>query len=397
MKSKSPSVSASLCGQTLDIVIIGAGIGGAAAASLLGRSGFSVALIDRYERYPAEFRAEKISGSQIDLLKRLGLFDAVTGKATSYSEIIKMRGGLIEHVSLQEYGLAYQAMVGAVRSTIPLDVNFIVGFVTRVETGDDSQTIYLSDGRIVTARLIILATGLNGKVVEDLGIGYRLAHKCHTLCIGFTLAPVAKPAFDFTSLTLHGADTKDKIDYISLFPLSGAMRANIFSYHHLNDDWTLKMRDAPRETLLATMPQLKKFLGDFEIVEKPKFRAIDLRFAKNFRRSGIVLIGDAFQTSCPSAGTGLSRALTDVDRLCNIYVPRWLRTSGMGAAKISQFYDDALKRDSDARADHLAQYHRAIAIDTSVSWILRRRLIKTARGIRAISFRLAEMTSRLNS
>ena len=131
---------------------------------------------------------------------------------------------------------------------------------------------------------------------------------------------------------------KDKIDYISFFPMAGAMRANLFSFHNLHDAWSLRMRDAPRETLLATLPDLQRFIGEFEIIDKVKLRTIDLRLANNYMRSGIVLIGDAFQTSCPAAGTGITRALTDVDQLCNVYVSRWLQSPGMSAEKICQYY-----------------------------------------------------------
>lgn len=66
------------------------------------------------------------------------------------------------------------------------------------------------------------------------------------------------------------------------------------------------------------------------------------------RVSGVVTIGDAFQTSCPAAGTGVGRALNDVELLCNDYVPRWLSSPGMDVDKISQFYDDERKRAFDA-------------------------------------------------
>jgi hypothetical protein len=55
---------------------------------------------------------------------------------------------------------------------------------------------------------------------------------------------------------------------------------------------------------------------------------------------GSVLVGDAFASSCPAAGTGSNKVFTDVERLCNIYIPRWLATDSMGEEKISAFYDD---------------------------------------------------------
>ena len=58
----------------------------------------------------------------------------------------------------------------------------------------------------------------------------------------------------------------------------------------------------------------------------------------------MVLIGDAFSTSCPAAGTGTGKVFTDVERLCNVYIPRWFATPGMGAEKIAAFYDDPVRR-----------------------------------------------------
>ena len=50
-----------------------------------------------------------------------------------------------------------------------------------------------------------------------------------------------------------------------------------------------------------------------------------------------MVVGDAFATSCPAAGTGTDKVFTDVERLCNHYIPLWLKTPGMATAKISAF------------------------------------------------------------
>ena len=226
---------------------------------------------------------------------------------------------------------------------------------------------------------------------------HRFEHRGHTLCVGFTVAPVGRSAFDFTALTYHGAGVKDKIDYISFFPMLGTMRANLFSFHDIQEEWPHKLHSAPRETLLATIPQLAKVIGDFEIVDKVKLRAIDLRFAENYRKPGIVLIGDTFQTSCPAAGTGLTRALTDVDRLCNVHIPHWLESPGMSVEKICKFYDDPVKKQVDAHCIKLANYRRAITVDTSVPWELRRRFAYPIRQAGTIMRLTADHTTKLRT
>ena len=121
------------------------------------------------------------------------------------------------------------------------------------------------------------------------------------------------------------------------------------------------------------MPGLRRFLGEFEVTSEVEVGVMDLYVVEQYRRDGVVLIGDAFQTSSPPAGTGASRLLVDVDRLCNVHLPRWLATPGMGAEKIAQFYDDPVKRASDDRAARMAQDRRSFAVGTSLASRLRRR------------------------
>jgi 2-polyprenyl-6-methoxyphenol hydroxylase-like FAD-dependent oxidoreductase len=87
-----------------------------------------------------------------------------------------------------------------------------------------------------------------------------------------------------------------------------------------------------------------------------------------------VLIGDAFQSVCPATGTGLSKVLTDVQRLCRGHVPGWLETPGMGAEKIAAFYRDPEKTSSDRRSLQMAEHRRRAATDRSLKgWARRQR------------------------
>ena len=108
---------------------------------------------------------------------------------------------------------------------------------------------------------------------------------------------------------------------------------------------------------------------------------MDISVARNVRQPGIVLIGDAFQTSCPAAGTGVSRLLTDVTQLCLTHVPAWFATPGVSAGKVGQFYDDADKQAVDAHALGSADFRRSLTIDTTLGWRARRRVLYTRRSV----------------
>ncbi|NDR95849.1 FAD-dependent monooxygenase, partial [Escherichia coli] len=114
--------------------------------------------------------------------------------------------------------------------------------------------------------------------------------------------------------------------------------------------------------------------GDFKIRGSVHNWVMDLSVTEGHLQPGIVLIGDAFQTNCPAAGTGVSRLLVDVERLCNEYVPRWLETDGMGTEKIAQFYADRDKLAADRHSLQLARFREALTSNTDVRWTMQRKL-----------------------
>ena len=146
------------------------------------------------------------------------------------------------------------------------------------------------------------------------------------------------------------------------------MRANLFVYREMHDPRLQQMRHFPEATLFASMPRLRSLLGDVEISEV-KIRPVDLYVSKGFRQAGIVLVGDAFATSCPAAGTGCNKVFTDVERLCNFHIPRW---RGMGKDKIAAFYDDEVKVACDKFCREKAYYLRSVSVETGLAWRARR-------------------------
>ena len=77
--------------RRVDVAIVVGGMGGSALAYALGRAGMSVAVIDLHAACPPEFRAEKLAGDQIELLRRLGLLDELAQLSTSVHETISAR------------------------------------------------------------------------------------------------------------------------------------------------------------------------------------------------------------------------------------------------------------------------------------------------------------------
>ena len=356
------------------IAIVGGGLSGSLAAVVLARAGYRVTLIDRYPVYPKEFRVEKLAGAQIELLRRLGMFDTLAAAATPFSDIVNVRAGrVIDRSQDQHYALRYEEIVRLARAALPPSVELVIGRVADLKTAKDRQEITLSDGTRITADLIVLATGMGDALRHKLRIRRRIVAEKQSISFGFSLRPEPGRSFGGEALTCYGAGPSDRIDYLSLFPLGDALRANLFTFLDHQDPWIRELRRAPAATLDAAMPSLRTFLGAYEIIDRVENWTMDLSVAENVEQDGVVLIGDAFQTSCPAAGTGVTRLLTDIDRLCTVYIPRWFETEGMGADKIAQFYRDPVKQAVDADAMRLAHYRRSLTIDPSIQWNLRRR------------------------
>jgi 2-polyprenyl-6-methoxyphenol hydroxylase-like FAD-dependent oxidoreductase len=353
-----------------DVVIAGGGLAGSLAAAMLGRAGIDAVLADPHPIYPPDFRCEKIDNIQLQTLRLTGLADAVMAASTPDQECWVARSGRLvdKRPGPCQRGILYDTLVNTVRAQIPQRTEFIHAKVSDIATGSERQTVKLSNGDEISARLVILATGLNIGLRQKLGIEREVISPGHSISLGFDVEPVGRPALPFNALTYFPERPSDRAAYLTLFPIGATTRANLFVYRDLHDPWLKQFRGAPEETLAAMWPRLRELMGDFAIAGFVQIRPVDLYVAKGYRQAGVALVGDAFASSCPAAGTGARKVLVDVERLCNIHVPRWLATPGMNEAKIAAFYDDPVKQACDALSTRKAFSLRSSSIDPALPW-----------------------------
>lgn len=87
--------------------------------------------------------------------------------------------------------------------------------------------------------------------------------------------------------------------------------------------------------------------------------------------------------------------LTDVERLCNRHIPRWLASPGMAADKIAAYYRDPVRAECERASSEKAYYLRSLSTGTGLSWRARRlsRLVGRA-GIGALRRAQRRLTAR---
>ena len=202
---------------------------------------------------------------------------------------------------------------------------------------------------------MIFASGLNIGLRHTIGVGREVISANHSISIGFDLAPVGADSFPFEALTYFSERAADRMAYLTLFPI-GAVDAGQ-PLRLSRDDRSLDRglphgagglarRDhaAASATSSATSRSRASSRSGRSISSSPTDHV----------QPGFVLVGDAFATSCPAAGTGTNKVFTDVERLCNVYIPRWLATPGMGREKIER----VLQRPREGRGRHASRTTR---------------------------------------
>jgi 2-polyprenyl-6-methoxyphenol hydroxylase-like FAD-dependent oxidoreductase len=255
---------------------------------------------------------------------------------------------------------------------LPPSVRRITGKAAEIVTSDGIQTVRLSDGTSLKCRVVVMATGQSHAVARQAGIERQVLRAGHSLTFGFDIGSEGGGAFPHPFVVYQRESIRDRIDYLTAFTLGATTRVNLFTYRDYKESWTRDFIADPTSGLKAVLPQLQTVIGPYRAMGQVSARPIDLYVAKDYRKDGVVLIGDVFQASCPATGMGMVRLLTDIERLTNVHLPKWLQTPGMGAAKISSFYDDPVKRACDAKALHDSEYRRSLSTDQSFGWALHR-------------------------
>ncbi|SEP96264.1 2-polyprenyl-6-methoxyphenol hydroxylase [Faunimonas pinastri] len=359
-------------GDQVDVAIVGAGLAGCTAAFMLASRGISCALIDPRLEAPPDFRCEKLDSSQLDLAERIGIAPVLRSAGTEVTHVQVARfGRIVETRLLRQFGILYPDLVDAVRGAIPPAVTLLQDKVAAVETGPERQRVRLAGGGDISARLVVMATGLNPGLSDSLGIRRTVVSKAHSVSIGFDLAPAGQMRFGFRALTCNADRPADRMAYLTLFPLGDTTRANLFLYRPLDDPWLAEFRRDATDALFTGLPRLRRLTGAAH-AGPARIRPVDLYVVEGYRQPGIVLVGDAFATSCPAAGSGVNKVFTDVLQLCSVHVPAWLATAGMGAHKMAAFYDDPEKRAADEASRQKAFWLRSYSTETTLPWRLKR-------------------------
>jgi 2-polyprenyl-6-methoxyphenol hydroxylase-like FAD-dependent oxidoreductase len=357
-----------------DVVVVGTGLAGCLAATLLSRQDHRVALVGRTPGLSAEFRAEQLVGGQVATLCRLGFARVMDGADLHRGARAGRRGRWLDYCGDDHYGMPYWQMVVNAWNGVPPEVTHVYDMATYLEQTEGAHLVHCRECQPVEARLVVLATGLSE--VTRFGFSRHVVRQYHSLALGFDLQTKCR-----TVVTYYG-EPRDKISYLAAFQTRRGPRGNLFTYHHPRDEWVTRFRQSPNVEMAHVMPGLEQLIGDYHVAGPVVVRPTSLWQVKGPVRPGVVLVGDAYQTSCPVIGSGIGRLLCDVETLAS-RATRWLGQGSLGCGAINEYYQDPTKVATDREALRAAEYGRNSVLGTTLGWRLHRQRVLAQRRLRA--------------
>ncbi len=304
-----------------DILVVGGGPVGAAAALALRQAGFDVALLDRaaapkpFDPTDYDPRVLALAPGAQRFLKQLGVWTEIA--AARISPYVAMRvwerdperalsfeasalgqaqlGWIVEHGLL--VAALWRALDGAaIYSNAAIDA---------AEFVDGACVLRLVDGRRLAARLAVAADGADSPLRRFVGIPTlawpyaQIALVCHVR--------TARP-HRATAWQRFGAQGP-----LAFLPLADGRASNVWSADEPLARELLALDDAAfRERLGAASDDV---LGDILHVTPRLSFPLRLVHASEYARPGLVLAGDAAHAVHPLAGQGVNLGLADAQTL----------------------------------------------------------------------------------
>ncbi len=312
----------------VDVVIVGAGVAGAALATALGRAGFQVALIDRSPHIPEVIAGELLQPGGFQALESLHLEEAVEAidaqKIIGFSVLQGEEGQALAypprseskehpHAETKGYAFRHHRFVGRLRTLAQETphVRFLIGQVSDliIEQGRVRGLCYRDaeeKQQKIYADLTVAADGRASRLRSQLSQGAQPEQVSYSIGVLLKDVPLPFPQHGHVFLTQPAPTLA--------YPIAThAIRLLVDFPGKLPKQSNGEMADYLLSSLL---PQMPTSLHDAirRAVEEGAIQTM-----QNIRMRppsptlhGAVLLGDAYNMRHPMTGSGMTVALNDV-------------------------------------------------------------------------------------
>lgn len=324
--------------ERYQVVIVGAGLVGAAAALALGRKGLRVALIERQPPQPPtdswDTRIYAISPSSQRFLTSLGawkLMDAsriqpvfrmdVAGDSTGAVRLDAYESGVPYLAFIVENGRLQHALWQAMLADGNVEL-FCPDAITSIEWGEPCSTLTLADGQLLEAELVVGADGAASRIREWAGLSS-------------TLIPYGQSGVvaNFECERPHRGTAFQWFfdsDILAWLPLAG--HHDSVAGNRLSMVWSTQSTDADVLLGLDAIALADRVrhaghdqLGALRLLTPAAAFPLQLIKVQTPVAPGVALIGDAAHGVHPLAGQGVNLGFGDAEALCEVLVQQHRR------------------------------------------------------------------------
>ena len=335
-----------------DIAIVGAGMVGAAAASLLARAGFSVALVEGSEPQPFNatepvgLRVSAFSPGSARVLAEAGAWRLVQRNRycpyrhmvvedrdeTAAIEFQAQEFGLDELGSIVENDLVQWALWQALQVMAGVEF-FCPDRVAGLNWERDRAVLELESGTCLHAALVVGADGAGSRVRELLGISQEYWEYGQMGLVGVVESALANPGVAWQRFMEGGP--------VAFLPLSDGSSSIVWSQPEAEARRLLELDD---ESFLAELEQAVAggpghWPGQLKRCGQRAVFPLTMRLSERYSGRRSVLVGDAAHVTHPLAGQGVNLGLMDAAGLVESLVTARRREQDIGCEKVLMKFD----------------------------------------------------------